>query len=317
MDERDRLRFELGVLLASGRELSTYVQSENLDPRDVNERYQVWYTQTLRLVERVLPERRREFEGYYRSDQDEPGSGRDDLRDPRFPEWPAGDRREARGARRPLRPRARAGHVPPSARHAARHSRLCVAPTAPGASDARTGSCRQRDCCSRRGTAAPPVPWRASFWSAICSKVAQRHDLALSESDSSSLPRLESLPPQGRRLRRGALTADQAPRGAQRLLRSRREEGLCQTGLGAAVRRRGDTAARVLIRADLARANLRRDQWNFASRSTPASAVSPRSSRPRPTIAGTSRSSSRPPAISSWSSRGGSGRSRRSTPSRR
>jgi len=70
MDARDQLRFELGVLLPSGRELSTYVRSEDLDPRDVNERYQVWYTQTLRLVERVLPERRREFEGYYRSDQD-------------------------------------------------------------------------------------------------------------------------------------------------------------------------------------------------------------------------------------------------------
>jgi hypothetical protein len=68
MDARDQLRFELGVLLAYGRELSTQVQSDDLDPRDVNERYQVWYTQTLRLVERVLPERRREFEGYYRSD---------------------------------------------------------------------------------------------------------------------------------------------------------------------------------------------------------------------------------------------------------
>ena len=70
MDARDQLRFGLGVLLAYGRELSTSVQSENLDPRDVNERYQVWYTQTLRLVERVLPERRREFEGYYRYDQE-------------------------------------------------------------------------------------------------------------------------------------------------------------------------------------------------------------------------------------------------------
>ena len=69
MDDRDRLRFELGVLLASGRELGACVKSEDLDPRDVNERYQVWYSQTLRLVEGVLPERRREFEGYYRSDQ--------------------------------------------------------------------------------------------------------------------------------------------------------------------------------------------------------------------------------------------------------
>ena len=70
MEERDRLRFELGVLLASGRELSTHLQSEALDPRCVNERYQVWYTQALRMVARVLPERRREFEGYYRDDHD-------------------------------------------------------------------------------------------------------------------------------------------------------------------------------------------------------------------------------------------------------
>jgi hypothetical protein len=65
MDDRDRLNFELGVLLASGRELSTDVRSEDLDPRAVNERYQLWYTATLRLVER-------EFEGYYRSDQESP-----------------------------------------------------------------------------------------------------------------------------------------------------------------------------------------------------------------------------------------------------
>src|SRR5665647_3145343 len=70
VEERDRLRFELGVLLASGRELNTYLQSEALDPRHVNERYQVWYTQSLRMVAGVLPERRREFEGYYRADQD-------------------------------------------------------------------------------------------------------------------------------------------------------------------------------------------------------------------------------------------------------
>jgi hypothetical protein len=70
MDEQDRLRFELGVLLASGRELGTYVKSEDLDPREVNERYQVWYSQTLRLVEGVLAERRCEFEGYYRTDHE-------------------------------------------------------------------------------------------------------------------------------------------------------------------------------------------------------------------------------------------------------
>jgi hypothetical protein len=70
MEERDQLRFELGVLLASGRELSAYLQSEALDPRQVNERYHVWYTQSLRMVAIVLPERRREFEGYYRCDED-------------------------------------------------------------------------------------------------------------------------------------------------------------------------------------------------------------------------------------------------------
>lgn len=70
MEKRDQLRFELGVLVASGRELSAHLQSEALDPRHVNERYQVWYTQSLRMVAGVLPERRREFEGYYRADQD-------------------------------------------------------------------------------------------------------------------------------------------------------------------------------------------------------------------------------------------------------
>jgi hypothetical protein len=71
MDERDHLRFQLGVLLTSGRELNACMQSESIDPRDVNERYQAWYTQTLRLMERVLPERRREFDSYYHSDQEQ------------------------------------------------------------------------------------------------------------------------------------------------------------------------------------------------------------------------------------------------------
>ena len=97
MDPRDHLRFELGVLLAYGRELSTYVQSEDLDPRDVNERYQVWYTQTLRLVARVLPERRREFEGYYRSNQesrDQPATIAAILGSPSGPRA-TGEKREA------------------------------------------------------------------------------------------------------------------------------------------------------------------------------------------------------------------------------
>lgn len=71
MDERDHLRFQLGVLLTAGRELSACVQGESIDPRDVNERYQAWYTQALRLMERVLPERRHEFGSYYQSDQEQ------------------------------------------------------------------------------------------------------------------------------------------------------------------------------------------------------------------------------------------------------
>ena len=67
MDESDRLRFELGVLLGSGRELSDCVRSEVSVPRDIIDSYQAWYTQARRLVAHVLPDRRREFEDYYRS----------------------------------------------------------------------------------------------------------------------------------------------------------------------------------------------------------------------------------------------------------
>lgn len=67
MDESDRLRFELGVLLGSGRELSDRVRDEVSAPRDIIEDYQAWYTQARRLVAHVLPDRRREFEDYYRS----------------------------------------------------------------------------------------------------------------------------------------------------------------------------------------------------------------------------------------------------------
>lgn len=73
MDELDRLRFELGVMLGAGRELGDRVRVEVLDPREINESYQAWYTQTRRLVAQVLPDRRREFEDYYRSS--DPGDG--------------------------------------------------------------------------------------------------------------------------------------------------------------------------------------------------------------------------------------------------
>ena len=64
MDERDRLRFELG-LLATGRGFDTDMQSENLDPRDVNERYQLWSSRRRSASWSVCClERRREFEGY-------------------------------------------------------------------------------------------------------------------------------------------------------------------------------------------------------------------------------------------------------------
>jgi len=67
VDESDRLRFELGVLLGSGRELSDRVRSEVLASGDIIDSYQAWYTQARRLVAQVLPDRRREFEDYYRS----------------------------------------------------------------------------------------------------------------------------------------------------------------------------------------------------------------------------------------------------------
>jgi hypothetical protein len=67
MDESDRLRFELGVLVGTGRELSDRVSSGVSAPHDIIESYQAWYTQARRLVAHVLPDRRREFEDYYRS----------------------------------------------------------------------------------------------------------------------------------------------------------------------------------------------------------------------------------------------------------
>ncbi len=67
MEVRGLLRDEVGKLMAMGRELSQRIVAENLDPRVVNDSYQGWYTQALRAVRQVVPERRREFAAYYRS----------------------------------------------------------------------------------------------------------------------------------------------------------------------------------------------------------------------------------------------------------
>jgi hypothetical protein len=67
MEVRGLLRDEIGKLIATGRELSERIVTENLDPRVVNDSYQGWYTQALRAVRQVVPERRREFAAYYRS----------------------------------------------------------------------------------------------------------------------------------------------------------------------------------------------------------------------------------------------------------
>lgn len=57
----------LGALLADGRQLLDRVDAEELDPRTVNDAYQLWYTRALDAVERLLPRRLEEFEGYYRA----------------------------------------------------------------------------------------------------------------------------------------------------------------------------------------------------------------------------------------------------------
>lgn len=71
MDDLNQVRRELESLLSAGHELAARVREEQLDPRDVNEGYQVWYTQARRLVAHVLPDRQREFEEYYRSVEDD------------------------------------------------------------------------------------------------------------------------------------------------------------------------------------------------------------------------------------------------------
>ena len=57
---------QLHVLLADGRALLECVEADELDPRSVMAAYQCWYTPTLGMVELLMPERRPEFESYYR-----------------------------------------------------------------------------------------------------------------------------------------------------------------------------------------------------------------------------------------------------------
>ena len=54
------------MLLADGRALLECVEADELDPRSVMAAYQCWYTPTLGMVELLMPERRPEFESYYR-----------------------------------------------------------------------------------------------------------------------------------------------------------------------------------------------------------------------------------------------------------
>ena len=188
-DERDRLRFELGVLLASGRELSTYVRSENLDPRNVNERYQLWYTQTLRLVERVLSERRREFEGYYRSDQDSPDQPATisailgSLSCPRA----TGEKREA------LAGLFDSGLEQATFLHLLGMQLAILASAAPSPLPEERRSDRELQVARSllaKGHRRAAAAVAGVVLEGHLLKVAQRRDLALSDRDSSSLPRL-------------------------------------------------------------------------------------------------------------------------------
>ena len=57
---------QLHLLIAGGRALLERVEGQELDPRSVMAAYQQWYTPTLALVGVLMPERRAEFEAYYR-----------------------------------------------------------------------------------------------------------------------------------------------------------------------------------------------------------------------------------------------------------
>ena len=66
MDRTAAATNQLHALLASGRALLERVEAEELDPRSVMAAYQQWYTPTLAVVDALMPERRPEFECYYR-----------------------------------------------------------------------------------------------------------------------------------------------------------------------------------------------------------------------------------------------------------
>lgn len=57
---------QLHVLLAEGRATLERMEAQKLDPRSALAAYQRWYTPALALVDVVMPERRPEFESYYR-----------------------------------------------------------------------------------------------------------------------------------------------------------------------------------------------------------------------------------------------------------
>ena len=210
MHPRDHLRFELGVLLAYGRELSTYVQSEDLDPRDVNERYQVWYTQTLRLVERVLPERRREFEGYYRSaheSRDQPATIAAILGSPSGPRA-SGEKRE------PLAGLFDPGLEQGTFLHLLGMQLAILAAAVPTLLPEERRPDRELQAARRlrskgRHRAAGVVA--GLVLQSHLTNVALRHDLVLSERDSSSLLRLN------RALRKAGLCGSARARQIKRL----------------------------------------------------------------------------------------------------
>ena len=231
MDERDYLRFELGVLLAYGRELSTYVRSEDLDPRDVNERYQVWYTQTLRLVERVLPERRREFEGYYRGDQE----NRDQVATISAILGSLGGARVTGEKREALAGLFDPGLEQGTFLHLLGMQLAILASAVPTLLPEERRPERELQAARRllsKGHRRAAGVVAGLVLQSHLTNVALRHDLALSESDSSSLRRLNrSLRKAGvygsaraRRIKRLAALSDSCVRRKRRLSRKRVSE---------------------------------------------------------------------------------------------
>ena len=231
MDERDQLRFELGVLLPTGRELSAYVRSEDLDPRDVNERYQVWYTQTLRLVEAVLPERRREFEGYYRSDQesrDQPATIAAILGSPSGPRASAEKREPLAGLFDP-------GLEQGTFLHLLGMQLAILASAVPTLLPEERRPDRELQAARRllsKGHRRAAGVVAGFVLESHLTKVAQTHDLALPKSGSSSLRRLNRAlrkagvcgPARSRQLRRLAALSDSCVRRKRKISRRRVSE---------------------------------------------------------------------------------------------